>query len=224
MEGNEQADRAAKAAAENRQGILNPAFIAETSLSHLRRVTTERRTSATQAWIRERVGRRHRYRPPPGGKMRKELGGIRKELAGLYYQLLSGHAATANHLVRVGQSQSDQCWWCGSGEKQSQYPLFVKCRRWAPEIRRLWQRVEVDCGWLGPRAPTVRALFGNPDATPALLEFLDNTRVGRMPSQVELRGGGDRGEEDLEVVELEAPEVDVLTEESEEEGGPSPPL
>ena len=74
VEGNEQADRAAKAAAEDRQGTLDPAFIAETSLSHLRRVTTERRASATQAWIGERVGRRHRYRPPPGGKMRKELG------------------------------------------------------------------------------------------------------------------------------------------------------
>ena len=45
-----------------------------------------------------------------------------------------------------------------------------------------------------------------------------------MPSQVELRGGGDRGEEDLEVVELKAPEVDVLTEESGEEDGPGPPL
>ena len=59
VEGNEQADRASKAAAEDRQGTLDPAFIAETSLSHLRGVTTERRASATQAWIRERVGRRH---------------------------------------------------------------------------------------------------------------------------------------------------------------------
>ena len=104
VEGNEQADRAAKAAAEDRQGTLDPAYIAETSLSHPRRVTTERRASATQAWNRERVGRRHRYPPPPEGMMRKELGGTRKELAGRYYQLLSGHVATADHLVRVGRS------------------------------------------------------------------------------------------------------------------------
>ena len=84
VEGNEQADRAAKVAAEDRQGTLNPALL-QISLSRLRRVTTERRASATQAWIRERVGCRHRYRPPPGGKMRKELGGTRKELAGRYY-------------------------------------------------------------------------------------------------------------------------------------------
>ena len=78
--------------------------------------------------------------------------------------------------------------------------------------------------WLGPRAPTVKALFGNPRATPALLEFLDNIRVGRMPSQAQLRGGGEGSEEDLEVciVELKAPEVDDRTEESEEEDGPGP--
>ena len=77
----------------------------------------------------------------------------------------------------------------------------------------------------GPQGPTVRALFGKPRATPALLEFLDDTRVGRMPSQVQLKGGGERSEEDLEVVELEAPEEDDGTEESEEEeDGPGPPL
>ena len=51
--------------------------------------------------------------------MRKELGGICNELAGRYYQLLSGHAATADHLVRVGQAQSDRCWEYGSGERQT---------------------------------------------------------------------------------------------------------
>ena len=25
--------------------------------------------------------------------------------------------ATAEHLARVGQAPSDQCWWCGSGER-----------------------------------------------------------------------------------------------------------
>ena len=103
-------------------------------------------------------------------------------------------------------------------------PPFVRCRRWAPEVRRLWQRVEADCEWLGPRAPTARALFGNPRATPALLEFLDDTRIGRVPSQVQLRGGGERSEEDMEAVELEAPEEDDGTEESEEEDEPGPPL
>ena len=157
--------------------------------------------------------------------MRKELGGICNELAGRYYQLLSGHAATVDHLVRVGQAQSDRCWEYGSGERQTRHHLFIRCRRWAPEIRRLWQRVEIDCEWPGPRAPRVRTLFVDPRATPALLEFLADTRVGRMPTQIQLCGGGERGEEELEVIDLEAPEDGAEhREESEEEDGPGPPL
>ena len=83
--------------------------------------------------------------PPAGGKLRKELGKVRKELAGRYYQLLLGHEATAVHLRRVGQAPSDKCWWCGSGERQSRHHLFIKCRRWTPEIKRMWHRVEKDC-------------------------------------------------------------------------------
>ena len=60
------------------------------------------------------------------------------ELAGRFYELLSGHAATAVHLRRVGQAPSDKCWWCGSGERQSFHHLFIKCRRWTPEIKRMW--------------------------------------------------------------------------------------
>ena len=56
----------------------------------------------------------------------------------------------------------------------------------------MWKRVESDCAWERPRAPSVRLLFGDERATPALLEFLEDTRVGRMPgwpSSV-LRGRG----------------------------------
>lgn len=71
-------------------------------------------------------------------------------------------------------------WWIDSsfiGERQTRHYLFVKCRRWIPEIRRLWRRVEADCEWGGPRAPSVRLLFRDPRTTPALLEFLEDTRV-----------------------------------------------
>lgn len=47
-----------------------------------------------------------------------------------FYQLLSGHAATAEHLVRVGQAASDKCWWCGSRERQLRRHLFIRCQRW----------------------------------------------------------------------------------------------
>ena len=75
----------------------------------------------------------------------------------------------------------------------------------------------------GPRAPSVRLLFKDARATPALLEFLEDTRVGRMPGRV-LVGGPDLGEEEMEEVELWAPEEEEGSDiSSEEEDGPGPP-
>ena len=210
MAGNERADTLARAAAD-------PAYLREASLSHLTRLATETRSLETNRWIREHVKRRHRYRPPPGGRMRKELKGVRKERAGRFYQLLSGHAATAPHLKRVGLIDTDSCWWCGSGERQTRLHLFSRCRRWTPEIRELWRRVEAECEG-GPRAPSVRRLFRDPRATPAVLDFLRDTRVGKMPG-LELHGV--REDELGRDMELWADEESSA--EEEEEGGPGPP-
>ena len=148
--------------------------------------------------------------------MRRELGNVQKERAGRFYQLLSGHAAIAPHLQRFGQAPDDKCWWCGSGERQTRYHLFVRCRRWSPEIRRLWQNIERDCG---PRAPSIRFLFRDTGATAAVLEFLRDTRVGKMPG---LALYGFQGEEaDLGEIELVASEEGSDTEG--EEDGPGPP-
>ena len=65
--------------------------------------------------------------PPSGGKMRKGLARVRKELAGRFYQLLSGHSATAEHLRWIGQARASRCWWCGGGERQTRFLLLVKC-------------------------------------------------------------------------------------------------
>ena len=45
----------------------------------------------------------------------------------------------------------------------------------------MWQRVEKDCERETPRAPSVRLLFRDERATPPFLEFLEDTRVGKMP-------------------------------------------
>lgn len=130
----------------------------------------------------------------------------KKELAGRFYQLLSGHAAMTEHLRRVGQPPTDRCWWCGSRGKQTRLHLLVRCRRREPEIRQLWKRVEMDCGWGSPRAPSVRLLFRDARVTPALLEFLEDIRVGRIPGRVLLEGGPDLNEDEIEEVELWARE------------------
>ena len=61
----------------------------------------------------------------------------------------------------------------------------------------------------------------------AVLEFLESTRVGRLPCRILLAGGPDVDEDELEKVELWAPEGDEgsgISESSEEEDGPGPPL
>ena len=71
--------------------------------------------------------------------------------------------------MRLGQAESDTYFWCGSGERQTRYHLFVKCRRWTPEIRKLWQRVRTESR--GGGAPSVRKPFGGEKNVKAILEF-----------------------------------------------------
>ena len=86
-------------------------------------------------------------------------------------------------------------------------------------------RVKADCEWGGSRAPSVRTLFNDPRAIPAVLEFLKDTKVGQMPSEVLLRGGMEIEGNDLEDIELwvEGSRAQEI-EEYEEEDGPGPPL
>ena len=210
VEGNEHAGFTAKRAAEGRGRRARSEYLSEASLSHFTRKTTEARSKATRGRIRGHVKSERRYRPPPGGKLYKGLGKVRKELASRFYELLSGHAATGEHPTRIGQAPSSECWWCGSGERQTHYHLFVKCRRWTPEIRKLWER-----------ASSVRLLFQDERAIPAFLDFLRDTKVGRMPG---LAHFGVEVEEKLEVIEVwsRAGEEGWNGVEG-EEGGPGPP-
>ena len=218
--GNERAGMGARVAAAGDRAVASPTYLREASLSHLTGLTTETRSTETSRWIRERVKRKHRYRPPPGGKMRKGLRAVRKECAGRFYQLMSGHAATAPHLKRIGQVESDRCWLCNSGQRQSRFHLFRRCRGWRSEIREMWRRIEAECEG-GPRAPSVRGLFQDPRATPAVLDFLRDTRVGKMPG---LEIYGIQEDELGREVELWAEDGDTSDEDHEEErGGPDPP-
>ena len=104
--------------------------------------------------------------------------------------------------------------------------LFIKYQRWTPEIRRLWWEVEADCEG-DPQGPSVCLLFRDARATPALLEFLGDTRVGRMLGQTPLAGGLVEGESELEEIKMwpqAAEEEAGDSEESEEEDGPGPPI
>ena len=74
VEGNEQANRAAKRVAEGEDERAESGYLREASLTHLMRKTTEERAEATKKWVRSHVGRRHRYRPPPREKATEGFG------------------------------------------------------------------------------------------------------------------------------------------------------
>ena len=114
--------------------------------------------------------------------------------------------------------------WCGSGARQTRHHLFMVCRRWTPEIRELWQKVRLETGWGG--APSIRRLFGDERAVKAILEFLEKTKVGKMPSRILLAGGPDLEEEELDSFSLQVSGEDLETEVSlsGDEDGTDPPI
>ena len=150
--------------------------------------------------------------------MRKGLSKVRKELAGRFYQLLSGHAAMAERLTRIGQVPNDKCWWCG---RQRRETVALPSVHQAPTPD-AGNPKDVGEEWEAPRAPSVRLLFRNEQAIPAILEFLGGARVGRMPGMALF--GVEEDEERLDQIELWAQaEEEGWSGESEEEGGPGLP-
>ena len=75
-------------------------------------------------------------------------------------------------------------------------------------------------------APSIRRLFGDERNVNAILEFLEKTKVGKMPSRILLAGGPDLEEEELESLSLQGPDEEVETEVSSsgDEDGPGPPI
>ena len=88
-----------------------------------------------------------------------------------------------------------------------------------PPDKRPLESIGKACRWKHPRAQTVRLLFEDQRATPAVLHFLRETKVGRVvtlaPPEVEW-------EEELEEVNLWLEEEEGQESEN-EEGGPGPP-
>ena len=88
-------------------------------MAYLRRQATEAKSRGTKEWIEERTKQRRSYIPPRKPGFRKELRNERKAVASKYYQLLTGHALIAPFLKdKLKKTDSDQCWWCETGEKQ----------------------------------------------------------------------------------------------------------
>ena len=210
IKGNEVADGMAKEAAGSRGHDVPDEIRWHTSLPHLSRRATECRAIATSQRVRDHVRPERRCHPPGGSGLRRRiLRRIWGSTAQRYYQLLSGHAAIGfflhDRMTGPQRLESDRCWWCNCGKRQTRHHLFTEC--WA-QIRRLWMRIGKDCKREHPRAPSVRWLWKE-DATEAVIEFLEDTPVGPRSSGM-VRVSVDGRES-----------VGQLSEG--EEGGPSPP-
>ena len=208
IQGNETADAMAKIAAEGVHPEYNVPdhYRWETSLAHMSRVASEKRSQMTNDWMRDRFGNPARkYQPPKGkGVRRKLLRQIPKSIASRYYQLLSGHAAIEPYLKdRIKKTKDDKCWWCGGRKRQTRRHLFVECRAWLPYTRKMWKAIGKAHGWKHPKAPAIKWLWKE-RSTEAVLKMLRETRTGcistrRVFPEDSCMGGpggvGDEGEE-----------------------------
>ena len=209
VRGNEVADSMAKEAAGGQTRDVPDQIRWQASLPHLSRRATERRSETTAQWIRDHVRPESRYVSLGGlGFRKRAIRMVQKSTAQRYYQLMSGHAAIGSFLhdrmTGPQRLESDGCWWCNCGRRQSRHHLFTECRAWAPQIRELWRRFRKDCSWERRRAPALRWLWKD-DAVVAVVEFLESARVGYRASaeMARARVDEDRGEEDAWVSEGE---------------------
>ena len=158
------------------------------------------------------------YRFPAAGevpKITKALQRTRKSLASRFFQLASGHAMIAPFLRdKFGWVESDQCWWCDRG-RQSREHLFKECRTWKDQIKKLWKKIGEVSGeamlrsdrsrvkerrrgkgfgvWgaegkIRPGNCSIGRLFGDSRFTEAILEFLEETEVGKIKKGVVVQG------------------------------------
>ena len=142
VEGNEVADGMAKEAAAGQIYGVPDQVRWQASLPHLSRRASERRSEDTSRWIRDHFRPEQRYASPGGPGFRKRaMRRVRKLIAQRYYQLLLGHAVTGSFLhdrmTGPQRAESDECWWCNCGKRQSRHHLFTECQSWLPQIRGL---------------------------------------------------------------------------------------
>jgi len=56
---------------------------------------------------------------------------------------------------KLKKSDSDQCWWCETGKRQTRDHLFKKCRRWKAEINVLWITIGKKLGYCNVKPKSV---------------------------------------------------------------------
>jgi len=92
----------------------------------------------------------------------------------------------------------DHCWWCDpeyiSGTQQTRDHLFKHCSKWKDQQAELWARVK-KATKRGKQKWRVGDLLADERCSPAVLDFLRTTYVGRAAPPVEENWDSDEEEE-----------------------------
>jgi hypothetical protein len=96
-----------------------------TSLAHINRLATETQSRITKEWIQDKLKNSRSYLPKSKWGIRAALKKVPKRTAAVFLQLASGHALIGTHLVRIKKKESDACWWCDSGRKQTRNTMEI---------------------------------------------------------------------------------------------------
>jgi ribonuclease HI len=127
IQGNETADTFAKDAAEPQNEEELPSEEDRcTSLSHLRRCTTDAKWKRSGEWFSHtcRSKKYYRHGLDDQYKPNRVVAKTEKLTAQIYYQIKTGHALIGPHLKRIKKSDDDTCWWCNRGILQSREHLL----------------------------------------------------------------------------------------------------
>ena len=177
--------------------------------NHLRRRASEKKWLEARSWC-ERRHLNKGYVLRKKGKPDPTPAGADKRTASRFYQLKSRHALTGVYLKSTDNRPDNHCWWChpenDSGTHQTRDHLFKYCYRWKVQQAVLWARVK-EATKKAKRKWRVGDLLEDERCSPAVLDFLRSTHVGRAVSPVEKNWDG--GDEEEEVVEASVSVIPV---------------
>jgi len=197
VEGNEQADRWAKLAADepDTPGVEWPEGVRPRSLANIRREISEKKWAEARQWAGGRTSKK-KYRMPTSQRPDGMVAGSTKRLAERFYQLKTGHCRTGEYLHWTKSRPPAQCWWCPH-PKQTRKHLSKRCPRWRKEQRTLWKEVWKETG-KGRRWWKAHELFADRRCSRAVLDFLASTEVGKTVPAVEEDTGSEASEWELQ--------------------------
>jgi len=152
------------------------------SLAHLRRRASEKKWPEARSWY-ERSRLNNGYVLRKKGKLDLAPARAEKRTA----EILPAPSPGV-YLKSTDNRPDDQCWWCDpeniSGTQQTRDHLFKHCSRWKDQQAELWARVK-EATERAKRKWRVGDLLADERRSPAVLDFLRGTYVGRAASPVE---------------------------------------